>query len=53
MTTPIHDAVSDSSPARQRLDEIANTFSALEADIGRNGEPWPILWKVIVRQKQN
>ncbi|MDY4379899.1 hypothetical protein SOV92_19100 [Pectobacterium brasiliense] len=33
MTTPIHDAVSDKSPARQRLDEIANTFSALEADI--------------------
>ncbi|WGL28633.1 hypothetical protein OWC53_03300 [Pectobacterium brasiliense] len=33
MTTPIHDAVSDTNPARQRLDEIANTFSALEADI--------------------
>ncbi|MEI7408114.1 hypothetical protein [Pectobacterium aroidearum] len=33
MTTPIHDSVSDTSPARQRLDEIASTFSALEADI--------------------
>ncbi|TAI98628.1 hypothetical protein [Pectobacterium versatile] len=33
MTTPIHDAVSDKSPARQRLDEIANMFSALEVDI--------------------
>ncbi|MDC9821017.1 hypothetical protein PRK99_16820 [Pectobacterium polonicum] len=33
MTNPIHDAVSDKSPARQRLDEISNAFSALEADI--------------------